>query len=497
MKPIRSPFQKLTKFFTLLGENKGTINSLLYYVKIRRKAETFEDYVNSESIRKKLYKLAEKNVKINWDEMTFLDENEKKILKKFFLSKEKEREEYIHKTETNETIKKKIDSQKETIKNNNQIVEILISCALTHYEPDTLSEELENLFKEENISLEPKILADFIIKFKNLIQDTSNERVKHLQKALDKLKKEYISKERLFNMIKDSIVTVVPPKANINIKKEGKDKETPILLISDCHIGEEVNLPFSKYNIEIAEKMANFIAETAIKLIKQRLNSSYYDEIFIFFLGDIISGTIHEELVKYSIEATKQVIKSAYILAGLVNTISSMGNIKAFCVVGNHGRLKKEVSYKSKWDNWDYLVYNFMKEILRNNKRVEMHIPESPFAVVNVSGFNFLLHHGDNIRSYLGIPYYGLNRADNSYVVSFLKAEEIIINYIVRGHFHSATILQAPFGETIINGSWKGADEYVFENFKTYSEPQQWMLWVHEKRGLVWRTPIKLVEFIR
>jgi hypothetical protein len=376
------------------------------------------------------------------------------------------------------------------------IKQIIVSTLITSISKEQSKEYIEATLKEANLELNMDDWIEIVVDSIDKINQNNRAYLKSMMQNLSKLEKKLLDRKFLFDTLKEAIQILPPPKP-IQIKKDDKkDKEEPILLISDCHIGETVNLPFSQYNLDIARQMADFIIQTSIKLIKQRLAFSYYDNIYIFILGDIVSGIIHNELVKYSIEASKQIIEAAYILAHIINNISVLGNVKVFCVVGNHGRITSEKRYKDKWDNLDFIVYHFIKEILKYNKKVEVNIPESPFAVVNVSNFNFLLHHGDNIRGYAGIPYYGLNRADNAYVVSFLKSQQIIIHYIVRGHFHTATTLQAPFGETIINGSWKGADEYTFENFKTYSEPQQLMLWVHERRGLVWRTPIKLTEFI-
>ena len=64
------------------------------------------------------------------------------------------------------------------------------------------------------------------------------------------------------------------------------------------------------------------------------------------------------------------------------------------------------------------------------------------------------------------------------------------IEYINLGHFHNAGTLDSVRGEVILNGSFKGGDEYSLGKMNTISEPKQQLYLIHPKRGKSWQCGI-------
>lgn len=228
--------------------------------------------------------------------------------------------------------------------------------------------------------------------------------------------------------------SIEPPKPVIR-----KTKETAVLLISDWHIGEVVSeeetLELGAFNSEIAAARVELIAEKTIDLITGYTRSRI-DTLVVGALGDMVSGQIHEELERtQDLNAAEQVYVAAQLLAFLLSELSAYFNIKFIGVVGNHGRLKQKKEAKEKYVNWDYIVYQICSLLLRDNNRIEWRISKSPHAFVEIEGHLFLFTHGDTVRSWAGIPWYGISRYANN-MRELLNRKGLILDGLCMGHFH-------------------------------------------------------------
>ena len=201
----------------------------------------------------------------------------------------------------------------------------------------------------------------------------------------------------------------------------------------------------------------------------------------------MVSGIIHEEL-----ESTNQLnIVEQAMLGSLITAQGIQELARAFpkviltCVVGNHGRTQKSKYFKHKQQvNWDYVFYHNLALLLRGQKNVRVNIPLSFWAMVDVRGWKFLVMHGDLVKSWGGIPFYGLSREEGKWT-KIKSSQKEHFNYFVASHFHTKGILQTPIGETILNGSLKGGDEYAI-GLGFYNDPIQLLFGVHPKYGKSW-----------
>lgn len=276
-----------------------------------------------------------------------------------------------------------------------------------------------------------------------------------------------------------------------------KTKETAVLLVSDWHIGEVVSeeetLGLGGFNAEIATARVELIAEKTIDLITGYTRSRI-DTLVVGALGDMVSGQIHEELERtQDLNAAEQVYVAALLLAYLLDELSAYFNIKVVAVVGNHGRLKQKKEAKEKYVNWDYIVYQIASLLLRDNKRIEWNISKSPHAFVEIEGHLFLFTHGDSIRSWAGIPWYGISRYANN-MRELLNKKGMILDGLCMGHFHQPANVARINGPIVVNGSLKGPDEHSFQYgaamqasqtlfgvSKEYPETFRYTLWLDER----------------
>jgi len=273
-------------------------------------------------------------------------------------------------------------------------------------------------------------------------------------------------------------------------------QETAVLLFSDPHIGEivdkDVVCGFGEYDFAMFNKRLKFLARSIRSIIVRKLTGYKIDKLCIFELGDMVSGRIHDELIENSEDIIFQIMNGAFVTAQFVLELAQMfPEIEIDGVPGNHGRLAQKKYYKKRYTNWDFVFYQFLGMFLANNPRIKCNFPKSFFIIKKVRGWTFLLIHGDSIRGWMGIPWYGIERMMWK-LGDLLKDKGIKIDYRVLGHFHNTGELDRASGEIIINGSMIGGTEYSLMSMGEFNRPTQLFFGVHTEIGVTWRYPLRL-----
>ena len=150
----------------------------------------------------------------------------------------------------------------------------------------------------------------------------------------------------------------------------------------------------------------------------------------------------------------EQICKLLVELLGLFDEIEFTG------VGGNHGRIGKK-GENPHWVNWDVYLYKYLEARLQNYKRIKFNIPLW-WYLDTIQGHNFLLLHGDDIKAWNGLPYYGIDRADAKWT-KLLNSKNLRYDYIELGHFHQPTELPSVAGEKFINGCWPGGSIFALK----------------------------------
>jgi len=110
-----------------------------------------------------------------------------------------------------------------------------------------------------------------------------------------------------------------------------------------------------------------------------------------------------------------------------------------------------------------------------------------------VEGWRFLQTHGHDVKSWNSIPWYGLNRLVTN--INALEASRgTPIHHYLFGHFHTEASLPHAAGESFINGSLIGGNEFSINAMGKAGQPTQWLLGVHKTHGVTHRWPIRPLE---
>lgn len=309
--------------------------------------------------------------------------------------------------------------------------------------------------------------------------------------------RDHLIEDRLLQAVESKIPTLPPAPIQKIALKVGGSPETVVALMSDFHIGEVVSgeetggLAWYDFSTFVSRYQHYIDSITSICFAK--LTGYSLPRLQIFMLGDMVSGIIHEELVETA-EGTimEWLLDGAHVIAqGLRDLAANFEDVTVVCVVGNHGRLQKQYRFKKKYANYDYLLYRILALELADQPNITFEIPKSFWALHEVEGRQFLLLHGDNIKSWAGIPWYGIERAC-SRLTNLLASQRKFFDYACLGHFHSTGSLDRVHGELLLNGSMVGGNEYSIGALFTSNQPKQTIFGVHPEKGKTWSYGIDL-----
>ena len=270
-----------------------------------------------------------------------------------------------------------------------------------------------------------------------------------------------------------------------------RDNQTKVIagaILSDTHFDEQINpseIDFvNGYGRKIAIMRLEKFFGSIIKLSRDVYSGLEFSGVLLALGGDMVSGNIHEEL-----EATN----AAHIVDSVLFWVDQLANGirllkehfgKVFipCAVGNHGRLKKNVTFKGAvQDNWDYLLYNSLAREFIGDSAVTFKIPTSPDVFFEIYGVKFCLTHGNQFRGGSGWagPLMPIMRGDRKKKESRASVNKPY-DMMLCGHFHTLKFL----GDVIMNGSLVGYGEFAScGNFK-FEPPQQAFFLIDSEHGV-------------
>ena len=262
----------------------------------------------------------------------------------------------------------------------------------------------------------------------------------------------------------------------------------PVLLVSDLHYGENVNpeeMPDGNcYSPKVAELRWEKLIENTI--LKTRTKGKRPQGIVVCFLGDDISGDIHDELretnFKTPIDSCVDVVELKTKM--LKSFEAEYGKVWTVSVMGNHGRTTKKPRSKSNNElNYDSLIAGMLEKQFKNKRNFAFSTPKSGEAFCEINGHNFLALHGDRIGSRGGQGFIGpsatIARGQHKTLSAYSKIDKEI-EWMLIGHFHVPMMLE----HVIANGTLVGYSQYAKDLKLEPAYPSQTLFYVDETYGM-------------
>lgn len=247
---------------------------------------------------------------------------------------------------------------------------------------------------------------------------------------------------------------------------------TLVCLWSDWHIGEQIGQEAGQvFTSEIAARRVDSLLSRTEQLVELHRPS----QVLILGLGDFISGIIHAELLE---EADHGVVEQVELAGELISwafgQLSRAVRGRALFYglsTDNHSRMTEKPRYKQRYKtNLSYLCLKHAEMRLPPAARRRFQILKGISEVIDLTdGSSILVTHGDQIRSYSGLPLLGIERYRDRELLRRIRTYGKGFDILVLGHFHMPVL----FSNTIvINGSLCGPNEYAVAR-GLYSPPSQ------------------------
>lgn len=289
-------------------------------------------------------------------------------------------------------------------------------------------------------------------------------------------------------------MTPDPPRWLLKKPRKVVNDNVPVVIWSDWHFGERVNRievgGVNEFNRAIAKKRVHTLVSKTIELCKHHMVKPNYEGIVVCLGGDLITGSLHEELGATNDGTVQQSIWELHgvLIWALDKIADEFGRVFVPCVVGNHGRDTHKPRMKGAvLQNYEWTLYNQLELYFRDDKRIQFMIPGETDAYFSVKGHRFLLTHGDRLGTGGGNGIVGMLGPVVRGTWKMGHSERQIgrdFDTLLCCHYHSY-VARGDACPVIVNGALKGYDEYARLALRVpYSRPSQALFFVNAKLGI-------------
>lgn len=266
-----------------------------------------------------------------------------------------------------------------------------------------------------------------------------------LKTQLKKLSIERGGKNMLLEKIVSEINGIKPlPMIYKGDTNKKKSHATLVSLLSDFHIGSEEYIPgFNKFNFEIATRRVDLFLNKVLDWCELHRNSYIVDEICLVCLGDLISGDIHDELIRTNeFSSPEQVKRASELLSHIISSVAPhFKKVRVeFVVPDNHSRVTTKMQFADGTNSYNYLVGHLSKALVKTVPNVEFNIYPEIQQIIQIQERRYLIMHGNCVRGGSGglFPMTGISR--KLWRESHLRMnmpDNMHFDKILMGHYHS------------------------------------------------------------
>jgi len=343
--------------------------------------------------------------------------------------------------------------------------------------------------------------------------DPTNERIMELEAEIIHLHDELKREQRrvkagaktagLFKAIvremDDRVKPIHPLPPAFEYRRKAQIVEHCVMHVSDGHhdqvITPEMVGGLEEYNFPISCCRGERYVDTVIEWTQDTLAPKFYFPVlWVLAYGDHSCGEIHRAAERsYYRNQFRNCLAIGQLHALMYRDLAAhFEQVNILCLSGNHGRRTPKKDYYGANDNWDYLIAEIARLHCKAMPNVSFVIPDAWSANIDINGVGFNISHGDDVRSNLSIPWYGMQRRQKGLIALGAAAGGKRCRYYCVGHHHTASTLSDIDGEMMVNGAWTATDPFAYNSLSGYREPAQWFHGVNPKHGITWRMSVKL-----
>lgn len=334
--------------------------------------------------------------------------------------------------------------------------------------------EITSYLEEENPT---GLTNDALVEIELAKEELHKEKVKYSDQ-----KREYRNRlrslarlEHLEDFLKQEYEVYVPVKLETKMLKDKSDKEM-IVMLSDWHIGMQIDNQFNKFNIEVAKERIGKLRERMMEKVEQ----GDIGTVHIAQLGDLVNGSIHiSTRIANEEDIIQQIIITANLLQEFVKPLIDKGiNVEYYNIIGNHGRVSPSKMETAGIDeNFEKLLFTMMSTYYRECDNFHAHDSKDGLITAKIKNLDFCFAHGDFDKG-TGI------------IAKLPQLFGYVFDYVLTGHLHRESIMD--YGKTthITNSALCGSDDYAMQ-LRLSSKPSQKIL-VLDDTGVIENNTIYL-----
>lgn len=303
--------------------------------------------------------------------------------------------------------------------------------------------------------------AEFQDKTEELKQNLYKQQVKTRDSlnAYRRVLRESARQEDFRELMKQCVVdlTKLP-----EIKYDGTLDEHPteaVLMISDLHIGVEIDNHYNSYNSQIARKRMAKVVDDAVRYCQRER----VETLHVLGLGDYIAGNIHTNArLEREMDVIQQIMLASEIMAETLNKLQAAApKVCYYAVTDNHSRAVAALHESIESENYSKLVTFYLKERLRDTKIhfVDSILDQEIGMIEFANGKTGVFVHGhhDSLQS--------IAQNLSAYVGK-------LVDYIFVGHYHNEKVKTFHGCKVFVNGCIVGVDQYSFSK-RLFGKPSQ------------------------
>lgn len=343
-----------------------------------------------------------------------------------------------------------------------------------------------------------------------LREEQRQAEVRHLRAEHKRLIAERANREAIIERIVDAArVPVEVPRYAVRKQTKSLPVRSAVLPVFDCQFGQLVQpddtpLGIGGFNTDVFDERLQRWLDAVTGSMRDYAASHRVTELVIPFGGDMVEGEdiFAGQAWQLELDPARQTVEFARrwtkvlsdTLIPFVKEEIGVEKLMVVCVPGNHGKVggKRKGATPSTM-SWDWLAFEWMRDALRAEPINEFAIEPGGAVLFETAGHLFLTIHGDEIKGWGGLPFYGLTRYDGRAI----RMTGEVYDYCLLGHHHQpASIPNGSGGEFIVSGDWVGGNN-LSRFLAAASRPQQRLLFVGEKYGITENIPIYLEEHSR
>lgn len=265
--------------------------------------------------------------------------------------------------------------------------------------------------------------------------------------------------------------------------------EAAVLHKCDLHWGKET----PSYNVDISKEVLDRVYKKVERILEIERKGHVIDQMYIVNAGDMVDG--HNIFKTHPYHTDKRAsygraqvngLREAYVPHIERAATLDFETVEVVIVPGNHSRSGLFVHES---DNYELILGDELKLEFKNHPTINIHTLDDKPARIIIKGLPFLVYHGQTIRMYMKVPWYGIMQ----------RVKEWAFNYdwfygVMLGHFHMLGDMSEAGRTVLLGGSPVTDDDFSREFLGREATPMWWFYGVHPTRGITWSYRLNLYD---